>query len=69
MEYDEKHRVLTDYHELIVGWENERQEKSDDEKVMAGEMRKQATERLRATKRRERKCRRRGVRTLKAKIP
>ena len=36
MEYDEKHRVLTDYHELIVGWENERQEKSDDEKVMAG---------------------------------
>ena len=70
VEYGEKHRVLTDYHELIVGWENERQEKSDDEKVMAGEMRKQVTERLGTTKRgKEKKCRRRGARTLKAKIP
>ena len=55
VEYDEKHRVLTDYHELIVGWESERQEKSDDEKVMAGEMRKQATKRLSTTKRRKEK--------------
>ena len=55
VEYDEKHRILTHYHGLIVGWENERQEKSDDEKVMVGEMRKEAAERLSAIKRRKEK--------------
>ncbi|XP_001634030.2 golgin subfamily A member 6-like protein 22 [Nematostella vectensis] len=51
--YDEKHQMLTDYNELIEDWERERKERVDDEKVMAEDMRKKATERLSATKKRK----------------
>lgn len=35
---------MTDYHELILDWEKEREEKVDNKKAVAEEMRRKATE-------------------------
>ena len=48
VEYNENQELLTDYHELILDWEKEREDKVDDEKAVAEEMRRKATERLSA---------------------
>lgn len=53
VEYNENQQLLTDYHELILDWEKEREEKVDDEKAVAEEMRRKATERLSVKKKRK----------------
>ena len=55
VEYDEKYQALTEYHELMMEWENGREQKKeqDNEKMVAEDMRKKATERLSATKKRK----------------
>ena len=53
VEYNEIQQLLTDYHELILDWEKEREGKVDDEKAVAEEMRGKATERLSAKKKRK----------------
>ena len=53
VEYNEIQQLLTDYHELILDWEKEREGKLDDEKAVAEEMRRKATERLSAKKKRK----------------
>lgn len=53
VEYNENQQLLTDYHELILDCEKEREKKVDDEKAVAEEMRRKATERL-SVRRKER---------------
>ena len=53
VEYNENQQLLTDYHELILDWEKEREEKVDDEKAVAEEMRRKATERLSVKRKRK----------------
>ena len=52
VEYDENYRALTEIHERISEYEEERQVKETKEKATAAEMRKRATERLSLTKKR-----------------
>jgi len=44
VEYNENQQLLTDYHELILDWEKEREEKVDDKKAIADEMRRKVEE-------------------------
>ena len=44
VEYNENQELLTDYHELILDWEKEREEKVDNKKAVAEEMRRKAME-------------------------
>ena len=44
VEYNENQPLLTDYHELILDWEKEREEKVDNKKAVAEEMRRKAME-------------------------
>ena len=53
VEYNENQQLLTDYHEPILDREKEREEKVGDEKAVAEEMRRKATERLSAKKKRK----------------
>ena len=52
VEYDDNHKALTEIHERVLELEEEREDKEIQEKAMAAEMRKRATERLSVKKRR-----------------